>query len=127
MKRSKVRRSISSRIILVEMIIVLVAMGAYGLISYAQTSKQLSQSIQMRQKQMGQRLPASLAIPLWNMDTASADTIVSFEMMDPDVQAIVVSTDSGVRGKVKDQKGASHVTTPRRMPRPWHRPGCRSL
>jgi methyl-accepting chemotaxis protein len=107
MQRSKVKRSISSRIILVEMIIVLAAMGAYGLISYTQTSKQLSQSIQSRQKQMGQRLPASLAIPIWNMDTASTDTIVSFEMMDPDVQAIVVSTDSGVRGKIKDQKGAT--------------------
>ncbi len=103
---STARRSISTRIILVEMIVVLLAMGVYGITSYYQMSNQLTQSIQMREKQVGQRLPASLSIPLWNMDTASVDTIVTFEMMDPDVRAILVSTDSGVRGKVKDAKGA---------------------
>ncbi|MGA2765367.1 MAG: methyl-accepting chemotaxis protein [Spirochaetia bacterium] len=98
------KRSISTRIILVQMIIVLLAMGGFGLTSYTQTSKQLNQSIQMREKQMAQRLPASLAIPLWNMDTASVDMLLSLEMMDPDVQAVVLSTDSGARGKVRDEK-----------------------
>jgi methyl-accepting chemotaxis protein len=86
------------------MIVVLLAMGGFGLTSYRQTSKQLYQSIQTREKQIGQRLPASLAIPLWNMDAVSVNTLISLEMMDPDVEAIVVSTDSGTSGKVRDDK-----------------------
>ncbi|MGO9309488.1 MAG: methyl-accepting chemotaxis protein [Spirochaetia bacterium] len=99
----KARSSISTKIILVQMAVVLCAMGGYGLLSYMQRSKQLNQSIQTREKQVEQRLPASLSIPLWNMDNASVDMLVGLEMMDPDVQAIVVSSDSGVRGKVRDQ------------------------
>ena len=83
------RGSVSSKIILVQMTVVLLAMGAYGVSSYTRTSKQLNSSLQLREKQMQQRLPASLAIPLWNMDTASLDMLVSLEMMDPDVQGIV--------------------------------------
>ncbi len=86
------------------MIIVLLVMGGFGLTSYMQTSKQLYQSIRIREQQTAQRLPASLAILLWNMDTASVDMLVSLEMMDPDVQAVVLSTDSGARGKVRDEK-----------------------
>ena len=98
------KRSISTRIILVEMIIVLLAMGGFGLASYMQSSKQLNQSIQRREKQTGRRLPASLAIPLWNMDASSVDMLIGLEMMDPDVQAIVLTSDSGVSGKIRDNK-----------------------
>lgn len=85
------------------MAVLLLVMGGNEFFSYAQMSQRLNQSIQTREKQMAQRLPASLALPLWNMDTATADTLVSLEMLDTDVRAIVVTTDSGVRGKVKDQ------------------------
>ena len=99
---SRTKGSVSSKIILVQMTVVLLAMGGYGLASYTQMSQRLNQSILIREKQTEQRLPASLAIPLWNMDTASLDMLVSLEMMDPDVKGIVVTSDSNVTGKVRD-------------------------
>src|SRR5271169_3961637 len=101
----KTKSSVSTKIILVQMTVVLIAMGGYGLVSYMQRSSQLNKSIHMRENQIQQRLPAGLAIPLWNLDTASVDALVGLEMMDPDVHAIVVTSDSGARGKVRDEKG----------------------
>ncbi|MHB8108150.1 MAG: methyl-accepting chemotaxis protein [Candidatus Cryosericum sp.] len=102
--RQKAKSSVSTKIILVQMTVVLIAMGGYGLLSYVQKSGQLNQSIQIREKQVLQRLPASLAIPLWNLDNPSVDALVSLEMMDADVQAIVVTGDSGARGKIRNEK-----------------------
>jgi methyl-accepting chemotaxis protein len=99
---SQARSSISTKIILVQMAVLLLVMGGNEFFSYTQMSQRLIQSIQTREKQLTQRLPASLGIPLWNMDMASVDMLVSLEMMDTDVKAIVVTTDSGVRGKVRD-------------------------
>ncbi|HTP59659.1 MAG TPA: methyl-accepting chemotaxis protein, partial [Spirochaetia bacterium] len=99
------RSSISTKIILVQMLVLLLVMAAYAIVSSAQTSQRLNQSIQSREKQTVQRLPASIAIPLWNMDTATLDTLVNLEMADTDIQAIVVATDSGPRGKVRDGTG----------------------
>ncbi len=104
--RHRVKSSISTKIILVQMTVVLITMGGYGLLSYMEKSGQLNRSIQIREKQVLQRLPASLAIPLWTLDNASVDALVSLEMMDPDVQAVVVTADSGARGKVRDEKAA---------------------
>lgn len=103
--RQKAKSSVSTRIIFVQMTVVLIVMGGYGLFSYAQRSSQLNQSLHLRESQIQQRLPAGIAIPLWNLDTASVDALVSLEMMDPEVQAIVVTSDSGARGKVRDEKG----------------------
>ena len=52
------------------MAVLLLVMGGNEFFSYTQMSQRLNQSIQTREKQMAQRLPASLALPLWNMDTA---------------------------------------------------------
>ena len=98
----RARGSVSTKIILVQMTVVLIAMGGYGLLSYVQRSGQLNQSMQVREKQILQRLPASLATPLWQLDNGSIDALVNLEMLDPDVQAIVVTSDSGTRGKVRD-------------------------
>jgi len=87
------------------MLVLLLVMGAYAIVSSAQTSQRLNQSIQLREKQTVQRLPASIAIPLWNMDTATTDALVNLEMADTDIQAIVVTTDSGTRGKLRDKGG----------------------
>ena len=105
LRHSRVERPISTKIILVQMTVVLLVMGGYSLTSYTQMSRQLNQSLQARELQMKQRLPASVAIPLWNMDTTSVDMLVSLEMTDPDVRAIVLTTDSGVRGMIRDEKG----------------------
>ena len=102
--RSGRNRSVATQIILVQMIVVLVAMALYGALSYTQSSRRLNDSLQMRGKQMLQRLPASLSTPMWNIDTASMDMLVGLEMMDADVDAIVLTTDSGVRGKIRDGK-----------------------
>jgi methyl-accepting chemotaxis protein len=106
MKRNHgTRSSISSKMILVQMLVLLLVMGGFELFSSAEASQRLTQSIQLREKQTAQRLPATLAIPLWNMDTAAVTTLVGLEMMDPDVRAVIVTTDSGVYGKVKDANG----------------------
>ncbi|MFI5369883.1 MAG: methyl-accepting chemotaxis protein, partial [Spirochaetia bacterium] len=99
-------RSVATRIILVQMIVVLVAMALYGALSYTQSSRGLNDSLQVRGTQMLQRLPASLSTPVWNIDTASMDMLVGLEMMDADVHAIVLTTDSGLRGKIRDEKAS---------------------
>ena len=104
---SPVRRglSISGRIILVQMLVVLVSMGGYGITSYGQISRQLNESLQLKSDQLIKRLPSSLATPVWNMDTASVSSSIGLEMTDADVQAITLKTDSGTDGQMRDAGG----------------------
>ncbi|HTP59334.1 MAG TPA: methyl-accepting chemotaxis protein [Spirochaetia bacterium] len=104
---SSVRRglSISGRIILVQMLVVLLAMGGYGITSYGQISRQLSESLHLRSDQLIKRLPSSLATPVWNMDTASVNSSIEQEMTDRDVQAITLKTESGTEGEMRDAGG----------------------
>lgn len=98
--------SLSTKIIIVQMIVVLVAMGFSGVFTYLQSSKQLNSSLRLRAEQLVKRLPASLSTPLWNLDAASIDSAISVEMADMDVEAIVVTSDAGTSGKVRDAKDA---------------------
>jgi methyl-accepting chemotaxis protein len=105
-RRETRRGSVSTRIILVQMIVVLAAMGINGAFTTLQSSRQLNASLQLRGDQLLKRLPASLATPLWNLDTASIATMVKLEMTDPDVQAVIVKADQGSVGFVRDSAGA---------------------
>jgi len=94
--------SISGRIILVQMLVVLLSMGAYGVVSYSQISNQLNESLQQRSDQLIKRLPSSLVTPVWNMDTVTVSSMIELEMMDRDVQAITLKTESGIQGQMRD-------------------------
>ena len=109
---SRRNRSVSTRIIIVQMIVVLIAMGLYGALSYSQSSRRLNDSLQVREKQVLQRLPSSLSTPVWNIDIPSIDMLIGLEMMDGDVQAILLTTDSGVQGKIRDEKSTIAAYTP---------------
>jgi methyl-accepting chemotaxis protein len=100
------RSSVSTRLILVQFVVVLVAMGASGVFTISQSSRQLNQSLAQREQQLLTRLPASLATPLWNFDNASIDMLLGLEMMDQDVAAITVKGDSGTVGMVRGEKNA---------------------
>ncbi len=100
------RGSLSTKIILVQLAVVLIVMGLNGVVTYMQDSRQLNDSLRQRGEQLLKRLPASLSTPLWNIDAASVDSAVSLEMMDSDVQGIVVKSDSSTSGKMRDPKGA---------------------
>jgi len=100
------RGSLSTKIILVQLAVVLIVMGLNGVVTYLQDSRQLNDSLHQRGEQLLKRLPASLSAPLWNVDAASVDSAVSLEMMDSDVQAIVVTAESGASGKMRDAKDA---------------------
>jgi len=103
--------SVSTKIILVQMVVVLVAMIANGTTTYLQTSSQLRHSLDQKGNQLIQRLPSSMATPLWNFDSASIETLLNQEMTDSDIQAIVVKGDSGASGKIRDAKGAPIAIT----------------
>jgi methyl-accepting chemotaxis protein len=100
------RGSLSTRIILVQMVVVLIVMGANGVFTYTQDSRQLNASLRQRGEQLLKRLPASLATPLWNMDNGAIASVIGLEMMDSDVQAVIVKSDAGSAGMVRDAKGA---------------------
>jgi methyl-accepting chemotaxis protein len=97
--------SISGRIILVEMLVVLMVMSAYGALSYSQVSQQSNESLRQRSDQLLKRLPSSLSIPVWNMDAEATSSLIGLEMMDADIQAIFLKTDSGVQGQMRDANG----------------------
>lgn len=101
------RGSLSTKIILVQMIVVMIAMGLNGVITYIQSSVRLNDSLRHHGEQLLDRLPASLSTPLWNLNAASLDAVVSLGMMDTDVAAIAVKSDSGTSGKIRDSKGAT--------------------
>lgn len=99
------RRSVSTRIILVQMVVVLVAMGLNGAFTTLQMRDQLNASLQQRGGQLLKRLPASLSTPLWNLDNASIEMLIGLEMADNDVQAIIVRGDQGTFGSLRDATG----------------------
>jgi methyl-accepting chemotaxis protein len=99
---SRMGLSISGRIILVEMVVVLLVMGAYGVISYSQISQQLNESLRLRSDQIVKRLPSTLAAPLWNMDAEATNSLIGLEMMDKDIRAIVLKTETGTQGQMRD-------------------------
>jgi PAS domain S-box-containing protein len=100
------RGSVSTRIILVQTIVVLVVMAANGTITYIKDSQRLNASLHQREEQMIKRLPSNLATPLWNVDVPSLDSVITTEMMDPDVQAIIITTTSGTSGRIRNASGA---------------------
>ena len=87
--------SISVRIIIVQMIVVLVAMGSNGVFSYLQVSERLNDALRQRSMQLIKRLPSSLVTPMWNIDMATVDDLIGLEMADADVQAVVVKNEAG--------------------------------
>jgi PAS domain S-box-containing protein len=105
-KRPGFRGSVSTTIIVVQLVVVLVVMAVNGELTYIQDEKRLNESLRQREGQLLRRLPSSLVMPLWNLDGASVDLTVTTEMMDTDVQAIVVTSISGISGKIRDDKGA---------------------
>jgi methyl-accepting chemotaxis protein len=103
--RSLRPRSVATRIIIVQMIVVLVAMGANGALSWLQASSRLRDSLRHKEEQLLKRLPSTLSTPLWNLDQPSIDMLIGLEMMDSDVQAVVVKGDQGLQGQVRDASG----------------------
>ncbi len=105
------RRSVAVRIIVVQMVVVLAAMGANGAFTTVQTARQLGDSLSHKADQLLKRLPSTLSTPLWNLDTASIDMLLDVEMLDADVQAIVVKGDQGTQGLVRDAAGKPAAST----------------
>ncbi len=104
-QRERRRGSVSTRIILLQLVVVLVAMGISGIFTTLQGSRQLNASLRLRGEQLLKRLPASLSTPLWNMDNVSIEKLVAVEMGDPDVQGIIVRGDQGTFGSLRDSAG----------------------
>jgi two-component system, cell cycle sensor histidine kinase and response regulator CckA len=104
-KRSARRSSVSTRIILVQVAVVLVIMAANGAVSALQETQRLRALLRQREEQLLARLPSTLSAPLWNIDNVMMDSILATEMMDTDLQAIVVKSTSGTTGKRRDSRG----------------------
>ncbi|HET6450818.1 MAG TPA: methyl-accepting chemotaxis protein, partial [Spirochaetia bacterium] len=97
--------------IVVQLIVVLVAMGANGVFTSLQASRQFRDSMKQKEEQLLKRVPSTLSTPLWNLDTASIDSLIGLEMMDRDVQAIIIKGDQGTQGQVRDAAGKPQSVT----------------
>jgi two-component system cell cycle sensor histidine kinase/response regulator CckA len=103
--RAARRGSVSTRIILVQVAVVLVIMAANGAVSALQETHRLRALLRQREEQLLARLPSTLSAPLWNIDNVVMDSILATEMVDTDLQAIVVKSTSGTTGKRRDSRG----------------------
>jgi PAS domain S-box-containing protein len=101
--------SVSTKIILVQVIAVLVVMAVAGSVNYMEVSQRLSAALHLRQKQILLRLPITLADSLWNLEDDVITATVDAEMLDGDLQAIVVSSTEGTTGRVR---GANDLVFP---------------
>src|SRR5271157_5405028 len=109
--RSRREGSVSTKLIFVQVAVVLVVMAVSGAVNYVQDSQRLNVSLRQRGEQLLKRLPPSLSSSLWNVDTTALDSAISMEMMDTDVKAIIVKSDSGTSGKIRDAKGEAAAWT----------------
>jgi two-component system, cell cycle sensor histidine kinase and response regulator CckA len=104
-RRSARRGSVSTKIILVQVAVVLVIMAANGAVSALLETQRLRTVLRQREEQLLARLPSTLSAPLWNIDNVVMDSILATEMVDTDVLAIVVKSTSGTMGKRRDSGG----------------------
>jgi methyl-accepting chemotaxis protein len=98
-------RSISSKIITIEIAAILVVMGMFGVVSYIGQSKEVSTSIASKSSQLAERLPKSLEQGIWNLDEAGVNVQLASEMMDRDVEAILVRNGDATSGLLRDATG----------------------
>ena len=100
------KQSLSMRINVITVIIVTMMFSIYGYIWSDQTKKQFLDDLTLSMTMISERLANALATPLWMFDNDAVDTLLSFEMREKDVYAILVKNSDGdlISGKMKNQE-----------------------
>jgi len=98
-------RSISSKIITIEIAAILVVMGTFGVVSYVDQARAVNASLAAKSAQLAARLPKSLELSVWNLDEVGVNTQLISEMMDRDVEAILVHNGDSTTGLLRDKSG----------------------
>jgi two-component system, cell cycle sensor histidine kinase and response regulator CckA len=96
---------VSTRIILVQVLVVLVVMAVSSAVSYDQEARRLTAALRLRQEQLHRRLPITLANSLWNLQDDVITATVDAEMLDRDLQAIAVSSIARTIGRARAANG----------------------
>ena len=116
MKQGSVAHKILSAVLIVSVVLV----GFWGILEYQFQKREQLDRLQQRSALMADRLTNALVYPLWNLSEEELDKTLSFEIHNPEAQAILLINPDGTfhSGKLKQADGTiSHLSaTPGQLP-----------
>ena len=83
--------SLSVKINLCLVAVVCLCILFLGIVEFYQTKSEIENNLDVTMQKVSKRLSNSLVMPLWNIDTEVARSIVNTEMIDPNIFAVVIT------------------------------------
>jgi methyl-accepting chemotaxis protein len=102
---------IHQKIILIQLISILIVTMLFGVYLYITNLTKERKELNSQVIRLKTRLASSISIPMWNLDDASCDKLLSEEIQDKYVNAIAINKENGTMYlcKIKTEKGIQKI------------------